>query len=242
MVYRRKRSVSRRKTYKRRYVKRSASRKSSLAMSGMFVNRGRYANVSLKPENRVYQYSRYATGAYDMTCTGTEWGFAQAFKFDQIRVPADFTSLYDQYRINGVSVRIMLITNPDGVWQTNVNPAVGTPTNWFPVLWYLTDLDDDVAPTLDNIREKQGVKCLRLKPNTVHKIFIKPRVLTPSYKSGVTFGYSLSGPKWIDMVNTDVQHYGLKGVIDTLGINPLDTAPFQVRIEHKYYFSCRGVQ
>lgn len=165
------------------------------------------------------------------------------FKFADIIASTEFQTLYDQFKIDYVMVHIQLVNNPDAAIAPNNDPAaVNNSTNFYPKLWYIRDFDGGSSETLSSIKERQGVKYMVMRPNATLKVKIRPMVAVQTYRTATTTGY---GPKrmFLDFVNgTEVPHYGLKCVFDTLGFNPPDTQPYKLRHEIKYYFTCKNVR
>jgi len=210
----------------------------SRAKLSVLVPRRKTKNFRLN----THSFSRF-TAAQTLDMTGTEQPLSFEFSFDQLLTYSEFTSLFDKYRLDKVVVYIQMINNPDSIIRTNLDPTSSSPwqnSNWYPKLWYINDHDDSSTTTIAAIKERVGVKCCVLKPNMVKKITVKPAVAVQVYRTATTTGY---GPKWgqfIDMANVNVPHYGLKTVIDPLGLDPNGT--FSFRYECRYYFTCKDVQ
>ena len=51
------------------------------------------------------------------------------------------------------------------------------------------------------------------------KFQFRPRVAVPTYKSGVTWGYSSKPSVWLRTSDTDVIHYGVKIACEQWGSN-----------------------
>lgn len=151
--------------------------------------------------------------------------------------------MYDRFKIDYVVVHFQLINNPDASIAPNNEPAnVNTSTNFFPKLWYIRDYDGGSSETLTAIKERQGVRYFVLRPNKTYTVKLRPMVAIQTYRTSTTTGYA---PKrlMLDFANaTNVPHYGLKTVFDTLGYNPPDTQPWKLRHEVKYYFTCKDVR
>jgi len=191
----------------------------------------------------VHRFSRYTTAA-DITCSGTTDPGVFHFKFDDMLNYSEFTTLFDQYMITKAIVKIQLITNPDSTWVlgSTISSAPSQITNWFPKFWYIRDYDGGSADSLAQIKERQGVKFFVLRPNKTFSIAVTPKVAVQTYRTSTTTGYA---PKrlFLDMASgTDVPHYGVNWVVDTLGLDPDNTYPFKIRYEIKYYFTCKDVR
>jgi len=67
-------------------------------------------------------------------------------------------------------------------------------------------------------------------------------MLTQMYRTALTTGYAPKRSTWIDMAQTDVPHYALKGVIDFENFNPPTGADYTFQCNIKYYFQCRNTR
>jgi len=213
--------------------------KRSLSKSRVRRGKGKFTKAISQ-----HVYSRYADTPASIDVTGVEYGKGEAFTFDSIRAYNEFSALYDRYRITCVQMQITLVTNPSSTWSTNDPLTAGAKaqtTNWFPKFWYVKDYDDASAPSLASMRERSNVKNFVLRPNKTFKLNIRPAILNQTYRTLTSTGYSPHWKQWIDMQQTDVPHYGLKWVLDTQGLDPNDILPFKLRIEYKYFFTCKDV-
>lgn len=166
------------------------------------------------------------------------------FKFSDLINAAEFSTLYDQFKIDYVVVMFQLINNPNSLQPPNATTtqANGQQSNYYPKLWWIRDYDSGSSETLTSIKERQGVKCRVMRPNQTFSVKLSPMVAVQTYATPTTAGY---GPKrmYLDFANgTGVPHYGLKCVFDALGNNPADEFPFKIRYEVKYYFTCKNVR
>lgn len=189
----------------------------------------------------THRFVRYADTDGVIACNTTEQAFSKVFSLADVVNSTEFTNLFDRYMITKVIVRVHLQTNPDAVVPTNsaVPPVTQQVTNWYPRFWYAADYDDDNLPTLTEIKQKSDVKCVILKPNEFLNFAITPAVLTQTYRSTISTGYSPNWYQWVDAGQSNVPHYGLKCILDTEGLDPNDSYPFVVRLTYKYYFSCK---
>jgi len=196
----------------------------------------------VRPRVRIsgaHKFSRFCN-ATEATVNGTFLSGNIVTSFNQMVQSSDFSGLFDQYRINKVVLFINIVNNPDAGQWVNSATAVNQ-SNWYPKIWYIPDYDGGSTETLSSIRERQGVRCRFLKPNSVVKISFTPRCRVLAYSTSTATGYSPKNIK-IDMTDTNVEHYGLNYVIDMQGVDVTDTQPYVVRIERKLYFTCYGVR
>lgn len=226
---------------------RSASRRRGamsrrLARNPPYISRSRSRTRRSRINLNTHRYSRWTEPATtDFVSQGLPLDFE--FKFEDIINASEFSSMYDRFKIDYVVVHFQLINNPDASIAPNNEPnAVNTSTNFFPKLWYIRDYDGGSSETLSAIKERQGVRYFVLRPNKTYTVKLRPMVAIQTYRTSTTTGYA---PKrlMLDFANaTNVPHYGLKTVFDTLGYNPPDTQPWKLRHEIKYYFTCKDVR
>lgn len=193
----------------------------------------------------THVFTRYCTALAPEECNGTYKALDYTFSFSQLVQAADFTGLFDQYRIRKVILTFQLINNPDA--STNLNGWIQTNlstypvTNWYPKLWYVIDPDGGPSETISTIKERQDVKCRILRPNKTIKVVFTPKCRVLTYSTPTSTGYSPKNIR-IDMSDTSVEHFGFKGVVDTNAQDPNDNFPFKISVERKFVFSCHGVR
>lgn len=187
----------------------------------------------------AHKFSRFCN-ATEVTVNGTFFAGNIVTSFSNLVQSSDFSGLFDQYRINKVVLFINIVNNPDANQWTNSATAVNQ-SNWFPKIWYIPDYDGGSTETLASIRERQGVRCRFLKPNSVVKLSFTPKCRTLAYSTSTSTGWSPKNIK-IDMTDVNVEHYGLNYIIDMQNVDVTDSQPYVVRIERKLYFTCYGVR
>ena len=197
---------------------------------------GRRRNVRI---SGAHSFTRYCTSTTPVEINGVFKAGSIVSQLGQLVQVSDFTSLFDQYQIRKVYLTIQLITNPDAGNYTNTSTS--NTVNWYPKLWYITDFDGGADETIGSIKERQGVRCKILRPNSMIRIAYTPRCRVLTYSTATSTGYSPKNIK-VDMTDTNVEHYGLKYVIDTNQQDPTDATPFKLIIEQKLKFTCFGVR
>ena len=142
----------------------------------------------------------------------------------------DFTALFDQYRIDAVSVQILPNHNSSNV-SSSASPI--------PNIYIVKDYDDSnalasLAATLEYGSCKAVSPVFRAYPP---KFSIRPRILTQTYRSASTTGYAPAHSAiWLDNAATDVPHYGSKMWIGTTS----DTTTYlSFTFVFTYYLSCK---
>lgn len=239
---------------------RSRGRSRFSRLRTMYASRGRApsvpraaASIGLRRRPRittrgVHTFSRYCAALDPVEMNGTYKAGNIVVAFNNLVQSSDFTNLFDQYRIRKVIVTFQLITNPDSSAYTNtdlwVNQSGGVSrplTNWYPKIWYINDYDGGADETIPTIKERQGVRCKILKPNSVVTVAFTPKCRVLTYSTSTSTGYAPKNIK-VDMSDTNVEHYGIKYVLDANQQDPDNSYPFKVQIERKLIFSCYGVR
>lgn len=161
---------------------------------------------------------------------------AQSLSFSIATLPniAELQRLFDQYRITGVKLQFVQTsntsdtTNPGMVFATSVN------------------LDGGAVPTsFDQFLQRSNTK---VTPWTSaggnmakRTVFLRPRYANEIYRTGVSSATALGDPKsWLDMVYTDIPHYGLD-IMWNNGTGSLNLAA-NVSVTWTYYLEFRKVK
>jgi len=193
----------------------------------------------------VHRFKRWTNDNRE-NVTGTTLSNALTFQLSDVRGASEFNSLYDRYMITCVVVKFRIINNPNANLYINNNATTlftnSNTANWYPCLYYCVDHDDSNTETLAQIQERAGTKRVILQPNRFYTIKLRPCVTVPAYISSISSGYIPKWNQWIDCGQTGVPHYGLKYVIDTSAVDPIDSYPFVVERSVIYYFKCKDVR
>jgi len=188
-----------------------------------------------------HSYSRYGL-ASTITLTNTEDSTAFSFAFNDIINNAEFSQLYDRYRLDRILVKIQLINNPSSAIPLNATSSTANGLNWYPKVWSAIDYDDSNAETIAQLKERSGTKCRILEPNKTLTYYIRPAIAAMMYKTATTTGYGPKWGQWIDMQDIGLPHYGLKLAFDMQGFDPADGNGFKVNVEKQFFFTCKDVR
>lgn len=190
-----KRKRSKRKSYRRRKRRKRKSRSFAASLNRPdFTTVLRFQDTSIENSNLV---DEKRTLSYNLSdCANF----------------ANFTNIWDYYRINWVSVEFVPSTTAV-VRQTNIGTAsvpVST-TNQIPMCALAVDRDDaSTAYTYDSLKNRSGSVAF---PATKHHYFkFKPTRLNMVYLSGTATGYTIdtNTKQFLDAGQPTVPHYGLK--------------------------------
>lgn len=161
----------------------------------------------------------------------TALGVNRSITFQLSDLPnyTEFTSLFDQYKIN--AVKLTFIPRYTG---SDINPL--TTALAVPRVWTVIDYDDTA-----NLGDQNGAyQYQNCKVHMMHKpfsIYLKPRVASAVYSTAVTTGYA---PRrmYIDCANNNVPHYGVKLYVEP---TPYD-GQFTMSVVAKFYLSMKNVR
>jgi hypothetical protein len=154
-------------------------------------------------------------------------GYGIDFKLSNVIGVADFTTLFDHYRIDKVEYNIE-ITTPN---------LSGIP---YPRVVFAADWNDSVAPLSESeVLEKRTARVFQFSPtDTVATFTVVPRVADTLYNTSLTSGYGLSAPHWVDTGYPAVPHFGMKfWVADYNSVT--STLPV-LRAYSRFYLSMRA--
>lgn len=193
-------------------------------------------------QRQVHKFKRQVfLGTYKASCTslGTQTPIAKAFSFQLVDLPnvAEYTSLFDQYKINGVSVRVIPKTSE----QIQGGTAGTIQTLGYGQVVSAIDYDDAANPTSkDELLEYGSVKTTA--SNRIHTRYIRPKVLNVVFRNALTSGYAPVKAPYLDQAYNDLPHYGLKLWVDPpSGFNVADTS-ISYDIYATYYFTMKNTR
>lgn len=133
---------------------------------------------------------------------------------------AEFTALFDQYRIAALEFTFVPVTSN----------GTGSP------LYTVIDYDDSSPLTLvGQVLEYDTLQITQ--PGQFHKRSLIPQVSTTVYNTAITSGYSSKSMQWIDAGNPNVPHYGLKYAAPFIaGVN------YQITVLVKAIIQCKDIR
>lgn len=164
---------------------------------------------------------------------GSMFGASMQFRLGNIQSPTDFQNLYDQYKITGVKVQIIPLSDS----------STAQSSGFLPTLYWARDNDNaGSVPTAEaNLRERQDVKSLRLTgPKTIYIKYPK-QVIDTTVQGGVTLN-SLNAVGWIDCNDQNVMHNGLVMWFKNVDLRAQPNTTTAFRFEVTYYLKCRNPQ
>lgn len=200
-----------------------------------------------------FKYCTLVKNYLQVEMNGVDVPFSRSFIFSDITNYGELAALFDMYRINGVSYKLIPRQNTLA-YQTA--PGAGSPpapntdfggTNLFgssnygwPETCTVLDYDDDSTPTnLTDIMQYSSFKLTR--GNKIHTRYLKPRLLVDPSNTGLSLRH-----KWVDCEKTTLKHYGIKGFITNVpNITPSGTSDHPVMFYDlllTYYISLKDTK
>lgn len=147
-----------------------------------------------------------------------------------------FTGIYDQYRINSITVKVSYLSTQAQIGGVSILPS----------MHYVGDFDDASAPTdIHDVEGKQGSKVLRVS-NTRNTLSLK---IQPHVAVNVVGGDEVASSYnkvekagWIDCVDPTVYHYAGKWWFTNMYLPAGNSTNTALQWEYVFNVSFRGAQ
>lgn len=178
-------------------------------------------SISGNPAANVIQFGtpvlNTGTGTYDVP-------FCFIARLDQVYNYTELTNFADEYKIKKVYLRLYYQSVPYGT-DTSVTAANNANMLSLPSIEYVYDDDDFNVPSVASFRERMGVKRKTFK-NYQSSIGINfvPKVLTQVESAAGTGLMSGGSSRWIDTDHSDVEQFGVKGIIKNMYLPSITTS------------------
>lgn len=139
---------------------------------------------------------------------------------------AEFTNLFDQYRIDKLVLRFYLKVDPGAQAAATAN---------IPRLYIVRDRDDaSPAANLNEMKENAMCKERVLSLYRPVTVVCRPNTLSLLWSTAVANNYRPTWGAWLDVGTPGSQHFCHKFAIDDLS-----NTNYRVDVEGTVYFSCR---
>lgn len=166
-----------------------------------------------------------------------EFGASLEFKITDIPGIADFTNLFDHYKITQVDVEVDFLKNSALVKENGAVPPNNNAA--MPSVMYAPDFDDAAVPTNSAmLSQRQRTKTWTFRGDGQPlKFSIQPKLSSLVYKeSGTTIGYAAAGgDPAINLQYTDVPHYGYKLWFQDCPYNNATGQTTNFRVKMRYH-------
>jgi len=186
----------------------------------------------LKPSySAPYKFSRsFSLGS--LSKSASDQGYAFPFSLNQIPAAAEFTALFDKYRITGIDLTFSYY-----FIATQAPASVAGASQIWPVLHLYMDDDDAIIPTTKSeVEQRMSVQRVAFAPNRqTISVSLKPRFVQS--RAGTSVNLAPIGT-WVDMTTPGVQYYGVKLWADYYNTG----APSSVALDGVMHFECNNVR
>lgn len=167
-----------------------------------------------------------------VSATG-QWGFSISPSLSMVVNSTEFTNLFQQYQILGLSIQV------EALMGDSYQPGVSQ----IPTLYISEDFNDSVAPAnFAAIQNNDSTKTYRLNQQLSVKRFVRPAPAVQLFQSAINTGYAApSKDIWLDTtgVSANIPHYCFKGFLRNWISSAAQTG-VGMRITPTLYFRCRG--
>lgn len=176
----------------------------------------------------------------EFTLAGVNW-YLNGTYAGQAALPSatEFTALFDTYMIDKIDVMAMTTFSNVGMVSSPSTQAIA-----LPYVAYVKDYDDSNDTQLPVIQQYNGVRYTNftngVRGGPVKLATIRPKQSVMIYNTSTTTAY---GEKrgWVDCVNANVPHYGMKYALDNSSISyPVNTTVATVNFIFRYHLKLKN--
>lgn len=159
------------------------------------------------------------------------------FQFQDITNYTEFSSLFDRYKLYGVSIKMIPFTN---------DPNTGTASSVGGInclIHSAVDHDDSAAPTaneagIDVLRQYNTYRVVNMAGRRVFKRFIRLNTLVAETNAaGTNVGNRVVRAGFNDMAYVTIPHYGFKWIAEFFSSSNVQVN-YAMKFEFTYYFQC----
>jgi len=228
-TYRKRKYAPKKRNYKRRgaYRLNKAYAYKRMAKSLVITNSVTASTIVTNDSSQIN------LSAVQADTVGSMFGASMQFRLGNISAPGDFQALYDQYKITGVKVQIIPLSDS----------ATSQSSGFLPTLYWARDNDSAAtAPTTEaSLRERQDVKVARLTgPRSIY-ISAPKQMIDVGVQGGVSL-ISRNSTGWVDCNDQNVMHNGLVMWFKNVDLRAQPNTTTAFRFECTYYLKCRNPQ
>lgn len=161
--------------------------------------------------------------------------FSMKFRLDQLINYTDITNIADQYKIKYVVVRMSYQSTQSSVNSLSIMPNVQ---------WIQDHDDANVPVSINELREKMGVKFKTFGFNKICKIGVKPRIQDSNGGAGGVVQNALVSNKalWVNTQYPNTEHFGIKGLLSNVSLPVLSGGLTSFKFDVSVYLSAKDMQ
>lgn len=176
----------------------------------------------MRTRGSVYYFKRYVDlGSVALASAATTSG-GFSHQLDEVPGFAEFTSLFDLYRI--AAVKVMMIPN---ITEQIQSPAATA----MPVIRWVDVVDYNSSGSLASFNDAREFGTAKVHPISArygyYKRYYKPRLLTAveDDSSAIVVGGNRRG--WLNTASVNIPHYGYRYFFEAMGTNQIVTVKFE---------------
>lgn len=193
------------------------------------------------PRDMIVTKRRFWLGTFSAFSNGVWSATSYGFKLNDIQNHADFTGLFQRYRLAGVKLTFVPSFTGVDQAQTLANNAANTSYYTAPRMYYLVDRDGINNKTTENdFLEDPNVRVVK-DPYKTFSVYCKnPRFRTPTEANGSVASWYRHQTGYLDTLASTTVHYGITvGGVSTFGTTGTNLS---YNIIATYYITCKGVK
>jgi hypothetical protein len=171
-------------------------------------------------KDKVHTFCRSFVSTVNISAGAGENDYAFTFSLSDLPSYAEFTSLFDQYRL------IQVVATFNANMGYNLQPNV---------VFTAIDYDDNTVINVPAIQQYDT--CLAINTSRFRRV-INPRLAVAAYNGAFTGYANVSNKQWIDAASPNTQYYGLKVCVPAMFSGTTTTVIYNVTFQ--YYVQCRS--
>lgn len=205
------------------------------------LKRKKWNRMGLNRISRPYLYKYVVTKA-NIIVTNLAQSAQGAFEFKLTDIAnyAELTSLYDEYCISKVVVKMYPKYGAMGQTNGGQGTYLQTTSAFKPTITAI-DYDDSTAPASRAELLEYGSAKMHNSNQVITRV-ITPKIAVQTYKTAVASGYAAKAHQWIDCGDNNVPHYGLKYQVEYDSPNNTGVPIYMYDVICKYYVKFRGTR
>lgn len=160
--------------------------------------------------------------------------FSMKFRLDQVINSSEITALAEMYRLKKVYVRLMYQSSISTVNSLSIMPN----------LQWIADPNDTAPPaSINEVREKMGVKFKSFGFNKMCKLNVVPKIIdTTGGTGGVVANTAPKANQWLLSTLPGVEHFGVKGLLSNVHLPTLTNGFTAFKIDIAVLLEAKNIQ
>jgi len=163
--------------------------------------------------------------------------FVFTFGLDQLSQYSDLVAIADKYKIANVKIKAMYnATAVQGSSNSASSPSM------MPIIKYVTDYDDGIMATADELNAKMGLKSKTLSEGRMVKMSVAPRVAVSVFNPSGSAYQVPNKSVYLNSANSGVPHFGIKGYLQNFTLQSSLNVTSCITFELEFTVKLRELQ